>query len=251
MTAEFRHTLEAFLNPLFLVLLLIVMALFFSWKIVWARRFLLTATVMSIIFSTSWLPAYLTKSLESVYPAISHYDASVKYIVVLSGGQADVNDKPAEMVLYSASVKRLLTGIRLWKQIPEAKLVLSGGGYGHQTAEAIAMRHLAKQCGVPNEHMIIEDQSLNTSAQSKALKSTLGNQPFYLVTSATHMPRSMMLFRDQGMKPIAVPTDYTYYWQDERWQKRYIPNAHNLVYTEIAMHELLGIVWHYLLRFPR
>ena len=77
------------------------------------------------------------------------------------------------------------------------------------------------------------------------MKHTLGDKPFYLVTSAIHMPRSMALFTQQGTHPIAAPTDVTNYWQDERWQKRYIPNAHNFLYTEIVLHEYLGLIEFY------
>lgn len=241
---EVRHTLEALLNPLFIVLLLMIVAMVFSWHILWAKRLLLCAVIVLFLFSTSFFPAYITKKLESVYPSITHYDPSIKLIVVLSGGQADVDNLPADLVLNTATIKRLLTGIRIWKSIPDTILVLSGGGYGHQIPEAIFMQNLAVKCGIPEDDIQTETQSLNTQAQAHILKKTLKGQSFYLVTSAIHMPRSMALFKENGLHPIAAPADFTFYWQDERWQKRYIPNAHNLVYAEIAMHEILGLFYH-------
>jgi uncharacterized SAM-binding protein YcdF (DUF218 family) len=53
----------------------------------------------------------------------------------------------------------------------------------------------------------------------------------------------MGLFRKQGLNPTAAPTDFTYYWYDERWEKIYIPSPNNLVYLNIAWHELLGRLW--------
>ncbi len=242
---EIPHTLEAIINPFFLAYVSVVFALFMYGHNNWARGLLFFAVVLLTVFSTSFLPAYMTKHLESRYPPLTHYNPSVKTIVVLSGGQADIKNQPPETVLYSASIKRLLTGIRIWKQTPGATLFLSGGGYGHQMPEATYLRSLALQCGVNSGSIHIEDESLNTEAQARLLKKDIGDKPFYLVTSAIHMPRSMVLFQEQGMHPIAASTDFTYYWQDERWQKRYMPNAHNLIYTEIALHEYLGMLERY------
>jgi uncharacterized SAM-binding protein YcdF (DUF218 family) len=239
---DIRHTIEALVSPFFLALLCVIIALYFSWQIVWARRLLLLGIMLFILFSTAFFPALLTKKLESIYPPIAYVDQSIKTIVVLSGGQADEASQPADIVLNSASIKRLLTAIRLWKAIPESTLLLSGGGYKRQIPEAELLKNLAIQCGVPLLNIKIENQSLNTADQARLLKQTLGKERFYLVTSAAHMPRSMALFQDQGLHPIAAPADLTYYWLDERWQKRYIPNAHNLVYTDIALHEYLGLL---------
>ena len=79
--------------------------------------------------------------------------------------------------------------------------------------------------------------------QIKAIKQLVQDQPFYLVTSAIHMPRSICLARAYGLQPIPAPTDFTFYWNDELWPIRYLPNAHNLFYLSIVMHEVLGRTW--------
>lgn len=243
MCSELKHTAEALLNPFFIALIAVVLALIFGWhvrKIRWLLGFFL---LIMLVFSTGFLPRLLTQTLESIYPPITIVDVSVKQIVVLSGGQADGEDKPAEMRLYSASIKRLLTAIRLSHDLPQPALILSGGGYAQQTPEAKQLQTLALLCAVKPNRIVLETQSKNTAQQAKALKDRLGRTPFYLVTSAIHMPRSMLLLKRQGLNPIAVPTDFNYYWQDERWQKRWIPNAHNLYYTEIVLHEILGFIY--------
>lgn len=150
---------------------------------------------------------------------------------------------PPQSLLYAASVKRVLEGLRLWRQTPGANLLLSGGGYGQETAEAFRMRKLALLYPIDSSRLQIETGSLNTADQAKAIKTWVGDKPFYLVTSAIHMPRAMALCQAQGLHPIAAPTDFTLYWGDERWQKTFIPNAQNMVFLNIALHELMGLAW--------
>ncbi|MDI9818088.1 MULTISPECIES: YdcF family protein [unclassified Legionella] len=244
--AGFRQFLEFFLNPFNLNLLLLALCLICLWVYGNSRLVrwgLLSVLVLFLLLSTGWLPQLLTRQLEDQYSIVLKADPAVHWVVVLSGGQSEVEDNPANSLLYSASIKRLLEGIRLYRQLPAAKLVLSGGGYGFQTPEALRLADIASWFPIPAADVVLETQSINTADQAKAVKNTVKEAPFYLVTSAIHMPRSMALFQAQGMHPIAAPTDYTYYWNDERWAKRYLPNPYNLLYLSIAMHELLGRLW--------
>ena len=52
----------------------------------------------------------------------------VKWIVVLGGDLRGGDLSPADRVAYSSLV-RVMEGIRLWKAMPDSKLVLSGGTY--------------------------------------------------------------------------------------------------------------------------
>jgi len=241
-----RHLLEALLNPFFLTLGLFAVLLLLLYQksnsgLFWG---FLSVFLMLILFSTSWFPHLLTNYLESKYQVVTVPDQAIKTVVVLSGGQSDNRKNlPVNMTLYSASIKRLIEGIRLYKQIPGAKLVLSGGGYAKETPEANHLAEDAEWFGIPHSDIILENSSINTADQARELKRLLGEQPFYLVTSATHMHRSMLLCKAQGLKPIPAPTDFTVYWQDERLDKRYLPDPHNLVYLSIAMHEILGMLW--------
>ena len=58
---------------------------------------------------------------------------------------------------------RIDKGIELLKYNPNAKLILSGGmGPGEDIPEGVAMADYAKQNGVSEEKIIIEDKSKNT-----------------------------------------------------------------------------------------
>ncbi|ASQ46678.1 hypothetical protein clem_10660 [Legionella clemsonensis] len=132
-----RHLLEMLLNPYLICLLLFTLFLIILWwrGNNWLVRWGFTLTlVLFLIFSTGWLPQMLTRKLEDRYPAITQVNPAIHWVVVLSGGQSEINDKPINAQLNSASIKRLMEGIRLYQQLPQAQLLLSGEvmGLKHQ-----------------------------------------------------------------------------------------------------------------------
>ncbi len=188
-----------------------------------------------------WLPKNLTHYLEGQYPVVTKADSRVHWIVIFSGGQSEVKNFPPNTMLSTVSIDRLVEGVRLYRQIPNAKLLLSGGGEGFETAEAIRLAQVVSWFNIPKADVVLEVTSENTAAEATAIKPIVQDEPFYLVTSAIHMPRSMALCRAQGLHPIAAPTDFTFYWKGG-WERTYVPNPYNLYYLSIAMHEVLGRV---------
>ena len=162
-------------------------------------------------------------------------------IVVLSGATVDGEVTAADR-LGPGTLKRLLEGVRLYKQMPTAKLVLSGGGFFNEVEAGRAMAAMAQELGVPKQAIFLEKASWDTEDQAKLLKRELGGRPFALVTSAAHMPRSLALFRGHGLDPVAAPCDFR--TKDMRltlWS--FLPLAGGLKASEDAMHEYLGLVW--------
>lgn len=242
----FRHVMEFMVNPLFLCLFLLGMITFFLWRgnypvfMRWAMLFILSVL---LLISTGWLPRFMTGKLESRYAVITQADPSVPWIVILSGGQSQVVGMPPNDLLSSASIKRLIEGVRLFRALPQAQLVFAGGKYEEKQAEAVLMAELAHWFSIPKQNIVLELTSINTADQARELVAIVHKQPFYLVTSAIHMPRAMALCRAQGLNPIAAPTDFTFYWTTGSWVKLMVPNAYNLSYFSIALHEVLGRLW--------
>ncbi|MBU1277173.1 MAG: YdcF family protein [Proteobacteria bacterium] len=165
----------------------------------------------------------------------------VSDIVVLSGGSGR-GDLSAADRLSPGSLKRLLEGVRLFKLMPGAKLVLSGGGFNGGMSEGEAMAAMARDLGVPGQSLVLEKASWDTEDQARELKRYLNGRPFALVTSACHMPRSLALFRGYGLDPVAAPCDFrTKGW---RWSLfSFMPSASGLRNCEDALHEYMGLAW--------
>ncbi len=104
------------------------------------------------------------------------------------------------------------------------------------------MATMATWFSIPREHIILEANSINTVDEAAAIKQWVHQDPFYLVTSPIHMPRSMGLCRKQGLNPVAAPTENV---GDLRmpWLKAIAPNPGNLENINSAWHEILGGIW--------
>ncbi len=196
--------------------------------------------ILLLILSTGYLPKIITHHLEGQFPVVTETDSHINWIVVLGGGQTEVPNMPPNSLLNSVSIDRLVEGVRLYRQLPHAKLILSGGGENAKISEANHLSQVAAWFGIPKENILLETKSVNTKTEARAIKPMIGKEPFYLVTSAIHMPRAMALCQAQGLNPIAAPTDFSYYWNNKSWGLMIIPSPYNLCYLSIAMHEILG-----------
>ena len=251
MTMDFvtQKFLSALLLPVPLCILCAVVALIlfairqktcFRWGCVFSGLSL----VILLLFSLPILPTYLLSRLENQYSPITQIPHDINRIVVLGAGNGGSKSGPPNDKLSAASLARLVEGIRLYKQIPNSSLILSGGRVFGSPPDSDVMNNVASLLGVSPQDVKIENGSQDTYNEAINLKKMLGETPFFLVTSAYHMPRAMALFEHQGMHPIAAPTEFLL--AKKRYTiKRYFPNANYLVYSDIALHEYLGLIWSY------
>lgn len=197
------------------------------------------------LFSLNPVSVALLDELQSQYAPLMHPPTNINQIVVLGGGVSGGKDYPPNLTLNSASLSRLVEGIRLLKEIqktnPTATLILSGGRVFQSPAVAGKMRNTALMLGVDEKNTLLEDGSQDTREEALFIYKVVGDNPFILVTSAYHMPRAMALFQNVGMHPIAAPTQFMgYHYDFTLWC---IPNANSLIVSDIAIHEYLGIIW--------
>ena len=162
--------------------------------------------------------------------------------MVLGGGSRADKTLTPEDRLGDASLKRLLEGVRLSRLLPQSRLVLSGGDYQGISPDALIMQQVALDQGVPRDKIMLEAASVDTADQAKLLRDRLGQDPFYLVTSASHMTRAMRMFIRSGTQPIAAPTDFRAIWAPFQFID-FFPQAGTLANTERAFYEYLGLWW--------
>jgi uncharacterized SAM-binding protein YcdF (DUF218 family) len=56
-----------------------------------------------------------------------------------------------------------------------------------------------------------------------------------------HMPRAAGTFRKAGFEVIAVPADFRTGWGESNMLEKLVPSANNLIASDAALHEWLGI----------
>jgi uncharacterized SAM-binding protein YcdF (DUF218 family) len=147
----------------------------------------------------------------------------VNWVVVLGGGQNNHPQLPVTNQISPDSLVRLTEAVRIYRAIPGSKIILSGGAIFNRVTEA---------------------ETLSKTAEARYIQKIIGKDPFILVTSAFHMPRSMALFQKQGLSPIPAPTGYLV--KDRTAAKKpddFYPSPAGLLKAQLALHEYLGILW--------
>lgn len=199
--------------PVGLCLILGFFGLLFRRRRFFSTCLIILSFILLLLLSTPYVSLHMLKIIEDKAGSYANpqelVKRGVKYIVVLSGdyrmGRLTSGDH------LGCSVIRLIEGARLFKAVPESKLVLTGGAIpGLSGDEVIAeqMKLVALDLGVPETAIIHEDKSWTTEDQARACKKIVGDHRFALVTSAYHLPRSMMMFRHAGLDPIPAPCDF-------------------------------------------
>lgn len=244
-----KKIISALLLPLPIAMILLFIGLLFFWfskrKMI-TNIFLCAGFIVLLIFGSSLYPSILLNSLEDTYKPVTTLVHNVHQIVVLGGGVRTDTNAPPNTQLSSASLSRLVEGIRLYKmykaQHIDEKLILSGGRVFGKPAEAGIMQNIAVVLGVDPNDILLEAGSRDTHEEALYLKKQLGDHPFLLVTSAYHMPRAIALFKKIGLNPIPAPTQY---FGDSSAVsfKKYLPNSNYLIMSDIAIHEYLGQLW--------
>jgi uncharacterized SAM-binding protein YcdF (DUF218 family) len=165
-------------------------------------------------------------------------------IVLLSGGmRRDAADARDFGVLNISSLQRTLAAATLAKSIPDAELVISGGariGGSNDVAQSSVMADVAENFGVPASAIRAELAATTTWENATTVRALEPKLPtrIWLVTSALHMPRSMLAFRAAGFEPCAYPADYRA--APIEGPADFLPSAGAIGNGDAVLHEWVG-----------
>lgn len=243
-----KKTILTVVSPLTVVIILLVIGTLLLWFYPKRRSGKILVTIGAIylcLTSFSFLPDLCLIRLERKYPSnygVLYYEnlKKIQYIVVLAGGHVGDPEIPITSQFTYEGLVRLIEGIRWFKSSGPKKIILSGGVGVDPISNAELMLKLSMELGVKREKIILEKESKNTYEEALFIKSIVNEEDFLLVTSASHMPRSVGLFEKFGMSPVPLPTGHLV--------KKYgrnvslLPDALNLYKMDIFFYEILGIV---------
>jgi uncharacterized SAM-binding protein YcdF (DUF218 family) len=252
----FKKIVGPLFSPFPLLLGIMILGVIFLWFTRRHRTGKIMVTIgafLLLLLSYGPIPGTLLRPLERQYPAITaaainksgpqNIFREIKYIVVLGGGHTSDPNVPTASQLSSASLIRLVEGIRLHRELPGTKIILSGGrGFG-PVPEAETLSQVAQALGVTPEEMIVEKVSQDTEAQARIIKEIVSQDKFILVTSASHLPRAVALFKKQRMDPVPSPVGHLIKESPAVTPGIPLPSVYSLDESEVALHEYLGIGW--------
>lgn len=250
--------LPPLIYPLGLAMLLIVLALVLRRRPRLRTGIEIAALALLLVTSNQLFASWLARSLEWQYlpPAeIPHTD-----VIVLLGGGTEPQQPPRDFPELNGAGDRLLHAAQLYQQGKAPAILASGGNItwleNRATTPASDMAEILQLMGVPAGAIWQENQSQNTYENAlfcaRILKEK-GITRVILVTSAMHMPRSVALFRKQGIEVIPSPADFsitTQGWQEMSstpgaWAVHLLPEAGSLSTISAVLKEYIGMfVYH-------
>ena len=210
-----------------------------------SARVCLVAGALPLLLLTAFpLDAFLLRPLEDRFPQPdppTHVDG----IIVLGGGIDEFVSADRGRPTLTTAGERMTELAVLARRYPDARVVYTGGSGALDAAdltEAAPAGALAAALGVDPSRLTLENRSRNTwenAVFSQRLAAPKPEETWLLVTSASHMPRSVGIFRRVGWAVVPWPVGYRAMHADLRWLTG-LPDR--LVNVDWAAHEFVGLV---------
>ena len=232
-------------QPLTLLIVFLAIAVIFrAWKCVRA--------LVAIMVVLAFVPIgpFLLHKLERQFPVVTlaELDRNNKDIagVIILGGAVDLETSiRAGQPQLSAAVERFVEGIALANHYPDKIVIFTCGSASTNNPEmneAEQTKILMQKLNIDPERFVFEGKSRNTFENMNELegKGYKERGRWILLTSAYHMPRSVMLFQTHNWKIIPYPANYM---EDDDFNWFSMPNIlGNYMKLGIVTREIMGIM---------
>lgn len=245
-----KQFLKVFLLPPMPWLLMLLAVLIF-WRRTWARKLLLITFLLILALHSGPVNYVLRYPLESRYPPlidpnqVGAYDA----IVVLTAGSVAAEGLIPFPSVDESMFRRLDEAWRLYRIRP--KPIIVSGGHVNPFTPAKDENRIAREFlirwGVPEKDVIGEGKSRDTyenALESQKILAKHGWRRYLLVTSALHMPRSLLVFSQVAPEPVPAPGDFSI-GKFEVSPFLFFPNEAVAPKTVATLHEYAGLLNYY------
>ena len=231
------------LTPVVWIATLLLLAFF--WKRPrWKRRFAIASLVVFFFFSNGFIFDEYNRLWE--VPTVNAEELTPCDIGIVLGGFS-AYDPLMDRVEFSHSSDRLLIAMELYHRGIIKKIMISGGSgslVDQDMKEADHTRHYLLRVGIPDEDILVENQSVNTHENAVNSKAFLDeNYPeasILLITSANHMRRARACFAKVGMEFQYLSVDRQSGDRKFYFDHMFIPDSNVLSLWTSALKELVG-----------
>ncbi|MFZ4407476.1 MAG: YdcF family protein [Paracraurococcus sp.] len=180
----------------------------------WGRWPALLGIGFLALLALAPLDQLVLRPLEDRFPRPATEPAQVDGIIVLGGAVEQRLTEARGLPALNGAAERMTEPVALIRRHPEARLVFTGGTASlapGALSEADVARQLWRDLGVPAGRIETESESRNTHENAVNTLRIVRPKPgetWLLITSASHMPRSMGVFRQAGWTITAWPVNY-------------------------------------------
>jgi uncharacterized SAM-binding protein YcdF (DUF218 family) len=252
-------TLKALLmpgSPTLLVLGVVIGALLllFARTRTLGRRLVIAFAVMYWLFATPVSADALAGIVAGgLRPATRQSAKGIQAIVVLDGGTSwyRVGDRSLDVPLDTTAL-RGLEAARVYALLSDPLVIVTGGTVGPARAgrpEGGALVETLVRAGVPRDRVLLDTTSANTRAHAVNVSAILrarGISRFVLVTSATHLRRAMLAFRNVGLQPVPSAAPLRSADDARTGLSRWMPDRNSLWISEQAVYDAVGLAYYWI-----
>ena len=159
------------------------------------------------------LASWIMQPLEDRFPALD-LPSRADGIIVLGGATRPTVTAARGRTSLGGNVERLISFATLAKRYPTARLVFLGGSGrlgGEPLGQADVARTVLADVGLDVGRVIFEGESKNTYENAlfgRDLVLPAAGEVWILITSASHMPRAVGVFRRLGWPVVPYPVGY-------------------------------------------
>ena len=223
-----------------------VFGAFFLKKDKWKKWSKYSAVFVFFFFSNTVILSEFMRMWEihgTRFENTKNYDVGI-----VLGGMSDYNND-LDVLSITGHGDRIWQAITLYKKHKIKKILISGdSGYVYDRGlhEAKQLKKVLVEWGIPSNDIITEDKSKNTHENALESKKVLDRSyphfsKFLLITSGSHMRRSLACFDKVGLKCDSFSTDLiTGQNRSYFWDQYIIPNQDAMGQWNKLIKEWIG-----------
>jgi len=212
------------------------------------KKWVLGLTVFFYVFSNSFLVDEIVRAWEyeddAIYLKETHYD-----LAIVLGGMGRVDERQQRFDFTGAG-DRLFQTLDLYYKKRIAKILITGGSGSvnkPNLREAVYIKKYLETIAVPDSNLIIESNSKNTYENAIFTRHVLDSIKFkgsiLLVTSSSHMRRSLAIFKKAGFNNITPYVTNKFSGKRKfEFDHCFIPNSEAINIFNVIFHEIVGYI---------
>lgn len=208
------------------------------------RRLTILTVCIAIIFSNPWFYKKVTLAWQTPKKILLPQEQYEVGILLTGIVQFDKYDQG----FFGSASDRFIQTATLYHTGKIKKILVTGGNGSllhDYPAEAEYLKNALVANAVPEKDIIVEPLSRNTYENAlfskKIIDSLQLKPPFLLITSASHMPRSIAVFKKAAIQFVPYPCDYKVVEEKFSFDDMIMPDAKLLKIWSELLKEMIGL----------
>lgn len=254
MSFNLSKLIQTFMEPANALALLLLLAALMAFSRFEAaqrlgRRLVTLLAILFVLFAALPVGEWALAPLEDRFAHVGLPD-KIDGIVFLTGDENPGRSEARGQPVAGYASARYIRLAHLARRYPHAPIIVTGDtapNYKSKITTQTVAKEIMAATGIDLARVTFEDKALTTFDNARYTARLVRpdkNDTWLLVTSAWHMPRSVLCFEHQNMKVIPAPTDYM--TSGHTHLGLHLDLSRQFMLLRIAAHEYYGLVGYWL-----